>query len=88
MNTLREKEGIQTLPLEAWCLGYHLFQHPKAAHLKLIYEVARQRIRVVWDRSPPEEINFKLDRDVCSMMVICPSVSLLHLLSGGNPARS
>ncbi|KAF8546884.1 hypothetical protein OG21DRAFT_1027325 [Imleria badia] len=70
LNSTREKEKTQTLPLKAWCLGQHLFQHSESAPLKLVYEVTLHRIRVTWGRSPPEKLEFKLDRDVCSAMVI------------------
>ena len=74
----------QTLPLTAWCLGQHLFQHPEFAPVKLAYKVALQRIKVTWGQSPPENLEFKLDRDVCSAMVTC-FVSLLHLLNDDDP---
>ncbi|KAI9573550.1 hypothetical protein HD554DRAFT_2167133 [Boletus coccyginus] len=70
LNSTREKEHIRTLPLMAWCLGQHLFQHSESAPLKLAYEVAQQRIRVTWGRSPPQKFEFKLDRDVCSVMIV------------------
>lgn len=88
VNSTREKEKVHTLPLEAWCLGHHLFQHLESAPLRLAYEVALQRIRVTWGQSPPEKIDFKLDRDVRSVMVICSSVPPLHLLSDDNCTRS
>lgn len=81
LNSSREKEKIQTLPLEAWCFGQHLFEHSDPAPLKLTYELAQQKIRVTWGRSPPEKLEFKLDRDASSAMVVCLSVSLLRILS-------
>ncbi|KAG6377143.1 hypothetical protein JVT61DRAFT_1195 [Boletus reticuloceps] len=68
LNSAREK--IQTLPLQAWCLGQHLFEHFEDAPIKLTYEVALHRIRVTWGRSPPENLEFKLDRDVRSAMIV------------------
>ncbi|KAG8214645.1 hypothetical protein J3R82DRAFT_9723 [Butyriboletus roseoflavus] len=78
MNSSREKEKVQTLPLKAWCLGHHLFQHPESAPLRLTYEVARQRIKVIWGRSPLKEIDFQLDRDVCSIMIVNDSSERLR----------
>ncbi|KAH0832102.1 hypothetical protein J3R83DRAFT_13011 [Lanmaoa asiatica] len=70
VNSSREKEGTQILPLEAWCLGHHLFEHSESAPLKLAYEVARQRVTVIRGQSPPKKFEFKVDRDVYSVMIV------------------
>ncbi|KAF8419804.1 hypothetical protein L210DRAFT_3655116 [Boletus edulis BED1] len=64
LNAAREKERVQTLPLSAWSLGYHVFEHSESAPVNLSYEFDLQRISVTWGRSPPETIEFRLDRDI------------------------
>ena len=84
MNSPCEKEKILVLPLDAWCLGHHIFRHSESASLKLAYEIARQKVKVTRGQSPPESIEFKLGRDVCSAMVIYFTVSPFRFLSGDN----
>ena len=72
----------------SWYLGHHLFQHSESAPLELVYEVTWQRIRVIWGQSPPEKIDFKLDRDaIRSVMVIYIFIPLFHMLSDSLPDR-
>ncbi|KIJ17824.1 hypothetical protein PAXINDRAFT_98018 [Paxillus involutus ATCC 200175] len=63
INSSRQKEGIYELPLEAWCIGYHLFHHDVNKPLTLRYTRATNQLMITQGR-PPSTYQFRLDRDV------------------------
>ncbi|KAG9315733.1 hypothetical protein JVU11DRAFT_3380 [Chiua virens] len=70
LNSIHDKERDLILPLKAWCLGLHCFQHSESAPLKLTYESTPQKIRVTWGPSSSDKLEFELNRDVHSAMVV------------------